>query len=55
MTAGVEAEHDFGTWRVLEADLLRADRYTAIGTQIENGPLAPNIRPAGAARHWTEN
>ena len=55
MAAGVEAEDDFGTWRVFEADLLGADRYTTIGAELHNGSLAPNIRPAGAARRGADN
>lgn len=52
---GVETEDDFGTWRVLEADMFGADGHTAIRAEFEGGPLAPNIRPAGAARRWADD
>jgi len=53
--AGVEAENDFGAWRMFEADTLWANRHTAIGAELESGSLAPNIRPTGAARGWADH
>ena len=55
MSAGVKAEDDFGAWRVLDADTLGADGYTAVRAELESGPLAPNIRPAGTARCWADD
>jgi len=55
VSAGVKAEDHFGTRRVFDADPLRADGYPAIRTELEGGPLAPNIRPARTARRWADD
>ena len=55
MAGGMEAEHDFGTRRTLDAQALGADRHAAVGADLERGADAPNIGPPGAARGGTQD
>jgi hypothetical protein len=42
------AEDDFGTWRDMDAQELRADGDAAIGADFEGGALAPDKGPPRA-------
>lgn len=55
VAAGVKAEDDFGARRMFKTDSLRADGYSAIRTELESGPLAPNIRPARTMGRWADD
>src|SRR4051794_31525573 len=50
MAAGMQAENDFGSRGMIEANALLADGDPPIGADLQGGPEAPNIRPPWTGR-----
>ena len=55
MARRMEAEDDFGSRGMLEANALIADGNPSIGADLQRGAEAPNVRPPWAGRGWADN
>ena len=55
MARRMEAEDDFGSWRMFEANALLADGDPSVGADLQRGAEAPNIRPPWAGRSWADD
>lgn len=55
MAGGMQAENDFGSWGMLEANALIADGNSSVGANLQRSAEAPNIRPPRAGRGWTDD
>lgn len=49
------AVDDAGAWADSDAQTLVADGHTPVGTDLERGARAPNVRPPRAAGRWTQD
>ena len=55
MTAGVNAEEDFGAGRDFQPEALGADGNAAVVGDFDLGALAPDVGPPGTAGHGAED
>ena len=55
MACWMEAQNDGRVFGMFEPDAMGANRNTAVGSDFEEGPHAPDIRPPGAARGGSQN
>ena len=55
MAGRMEAEDDFGSWGMLEANALLADGDPSVGADLQSGAEAPNIGPPRAPRGGAED
>ena len=55
VAGGMEAKHDFGLGRFLDAQSLGANGHTTIGANLDRRAQAPDVIPPGAARCRAED
>ena len=55
VAGGMEAQHDFGTRRMFDAQALAADGNATVGTDFVGRTDAPNVRPPRAGRNGTQH
>ena len=55
LAVGVNAKDDFGAWRDFHSEALRADGDVAVVADFDDGALAPDVGPPGAARHGAQD
>ena len=55
MAGGMEAQNDFGTAGIFEAEALWADGNTSIGADFDGGANTPNVRPPRTSGDGAQN